>query len=116
MTDKAVTVTKGTLARLAAVGGLAVAALAAPVSSASASGTSDTTLGCYSTWGSTGSNAHCTNPYATYSAYFQNYGACLWSSDVASNWTWFNQGDWNSGWGQVDCVFDIQESWVNWKL
>ena len=106
--------TKGTLARLAAVGGLAVAALAAPVA-ASASGTSATTFGCYSTWGSTGSNAHCTNPYVTYPAYYQNHGACLWSSDVNSSWVWFNQRDWNSGWGQVNCVFDIQQSWVNWK-
>ena len=113
-TEKAVTVTKRTMAKLAATGGLAIAAAATLVPTASASGTSGTTNGCYSTWGSTGSNAHCTNPYVTYPGNFRNHGLCFLEGDQTSSWRWFNQFDWNPGWGQVDCTFQINESFVDW--
>ncbi len=93
-------VMRKSLARATVIGGLAVAAVAAVAPLASA-GTSNTTLGCYSTWGSTGSNAHCSNPYALDDGDYTNHGSCYYSSD-----------QWSSLWGQVDCTFSINWSEV----
>ncbi|MFD4394316.1 hypothetical protein [Kitasatospora sp. NPDC058478] len=99
------------LTRVAVMAGLAAAAVISITPSAFA-GTSGNTFGCWSTWGSTGSNAHCQNVQK--SGYFQNYGYCDWEADQTSTNTWFDEKSTVNNWGQIDCTFNISRSLVNW--
>lgn len=103
---------RSTIAKVSIVGAFASAALAGVTPPALAAGTSGTTNGCYSTWGSTGSNAHCTNPSVSQDGNYRNYGNCYYSSDQYSGWVWFGKGSYVDGWGQVDCTFSINYSYV----
>ena len=99
------------VARSAAIAGLAIAAVGvtAPTSFA---GTSGNVYGCYSTWGSTGSNAHC--QMVQRQGNFQNQGSCNLGGTVRSGWNFFSTLQSVPNWGQVDCTFAIDSSWVNY--
>jgi hypothetical protein len=99
------------LAKALIVGGLTIAAGAAVVPMVSASGSSAVSFGCYSTWGSTGSNAHCTAPSATYSGNYRNWAWCnTVEGALTSKWQWFNAGQYVPGFGQVNCTFSIHDA------
>ncbi|MFE4971780.1 hypothetical protein ACFRAR_06645 [Kitasatospora sp. NPDC056651] len=102
------------IAKVSLVGIFSAAAITTVAPSAFAGGTSGTTNGCYSTWGNTGSNAHCTNPVVTVSGYYQNFGSCSYSSDQYSTRYFYSQGSAPNNWGQVDCTFSISYSRVNY--
>lgn len=99
--------------RGAAIAGLAAAAIVSAAPGASASGTSSKTYGCWSTWGDTGSNAHCQK--IEKSGYFANKGYCDWSSDQTSGHDWKDAGTSDPDWGQIDCTFHISRSLVEWS-
>ncbi|MEV7778720.1 hypothetical protein [Kitasatospora sp. NPDC088351] len=100
------------IARSVAIAGLAVAAAVAAAPAATASGTSGQTNGCYSTWGSTGSNAHCKSVGVT--GYYRNHAECSWQSDRWSTYYYFWNLSSQPNWGQVDCAFSIESSWVDY--
>ncbi|MFH8383562.1 hypothetical protein ACH4E7_21885 [Kitasatospora sp. NPDC018058] len=102
---------RSTVAKAAIVGLFSTAALATVAPSAFA-GQSPNTFGCFSTWGSTGSNAHCYD--VTQNGDFQNAASCSASFDQQSDWIWISQGSTINGWGQVDCTFSINNSWINY--
>ncbi|MCM3887598.1 hypothetical protein ND747_28815 [Frankia sp. R82] len=93
---------------------LAASILIAPVGisveSALASGQSPRTNNCYSTWGSTGSNAHC---YAnSVAGTYTNHGFCTSQPDPTSS-KYFVKGTYAPDWGQVNCWFKINSSRVD---
>ncbi|MFE5584504.1 hypothetical protein [Kitasatospora sp. NPDC056531] len=96
------------IAKVSAVGVLAAAATVglAPLAFA---GASSTTNGCYSTWGNTGSDAHCNNPNATQDGNYGNYESCSAESDNQT-WVWFGAGSVSNDWGQEDCTWS-----ANWS-
>ena len=98
-------------ALVAAFAGAAVTGVA-PLASAS---TSSTTNGCYSWWGNTSSDGHCTDPYVTYSGYYQNYAYCDFSSDQSSSWTWYSRGSKPNAWGVVECTFSVSQSHIHYS-
>ena len=102
------------VAKGAVIGALGIAALGVVAPSAFASGTSGNTNGCYSTWGSTGSDAHCHSPGAQKAGNYQNYGSCWNSGDQSFTYTGVYVGWIDPDWGQVDCVFSINCSRVNY--
>ncbi|MEV7778721.1 hypothetical protein [Kitasatospora sp. NPDC088351] len=104
---------RSSMARAAAIAGLAAAAVAVVSPAAMASGTSNDVNGCYSTWGSTGSNAHCKDVTAT--GFYRNAASCNWSLDQQSAEYMFLFGSSKQDWGQVDCTFKINFSWVNFR-
>ncbi|MFI6850648.1 hypothetical protein OG535_01855 [Kitasatospora sp. NBC_00085] len=101
------------VARGLAVLGLGVAAVVVVAPGALASGTSNKTNGCWSTWGSTGSNAHCQN--VTDGGNYVNKSICSWSSDQVSDAEWFDRGASKDNWGQIDCTFNVEKSWVDYS-
>ena len=104
------------VARLAAVGGLAIAAIATVSPSAFASGTSGNTNGCVSTWGDTGSNGHCTAPHVTVTGNYSNYAVCGGLGDNQdSGWYYMTEGSYVDGWGQVDCTFSVSHSEIHFS-
>ncbi|WP_282202139.1 hypothetical protein [Kitasatospora fiedleri] len=63
----------------AVVGVSALAFIGFMPTAQASSGTSNNVLGCYSTWGNTGTNAHCFN--VTLGGTFQNFAACNVEAD-----------------------------------
>ncbi|MER6568678.1 hypothetical protein ABT288_21475 [Streptomyces sp. NPDC001093] len=100
---------RNTIARVAALAGVAVAAVALATPSAMASGTSPKLNGCYSTWGSTGSVGHCVK--VTEAGQYKNHGVCTFGSEE-SLWTSFGYGESNPKWGGVECTFNISKSYI----
>ncbi|GAA1514239.1 hypothetical protein GCM10009677_54290 [Sphaerisporangium rubeum] len=85
-----------------------VCVVAGTTTSAFASGTSPTTNGCYSTWGSTGTSAHCFN--VTVTGNYRNHAACQSQPDKVSSWLWITAGSTVDNWGQLNCTFKITSS------
>ncbi|MBP5938358.1 hypothetical protein [Streptomyces acidiscabies] len=101
--------TRNTIARAAAFAGAAIAVVALSAPSAMASGTSPKLNGCYSTWGSTGSVAHCVS--VTRGGQYKNRGVCTFGNED-SLWKFFQGGESNPKWGGVECTFDIEKSFI----
>ncbi|MFJ3306229.1 hypothetical protein ACIPSA_24545 [Streptomyces sp. NPDC086549] len=99
---------RNTIARVAALAGVAVAAVALATPSAMA-GTSAKLNGCYSTWGSTGSVGHCAR--VTTTGNFKNRGVCTFGNED-SLWEFFGAGESHPKWGGVECTFDIEKSFI----
>lgn len=106
----AVTLKSGLVSSLAAA---AVVVVTAPSSLASG-GTSPTTNGCYSTWGNTGSDAHCTNPHVTVTGNYRNHLSCNSQVDKVSGWIYFQAGAYADHWGQLNCTFKASSSRVEY--
>jgi hypothetical protein len=96
----------------AIAGGGGVAALSGI---AHASGTSPTTNGCYSTWGSTGANGHCSNPHVTESGKYQVHGNCSFQNSQSSGYIYYGAGSYIPNWGQINCTFQIDNSSVEYE-
>lgn len=96
----------------AAVAALSIVAVGVATPMANASGTSPTTMGCFSTWGSTGTDAHCTNPYATANGDYANAARCGWEPDMNSGAIRLTAGARVPDFGQLDCTFEVQSSYV----
>ncbi|MEU3503312.1 hypothetical protein ABZ726_22000 [Streptomyces hundungensis] len=107
-------VTFSGLRRSVAIGGLSVLAVAGIAPVAIASGTSGTTNGCYSTWGSTGTNAHCTNPSIQMDGAVRNHASCDFEADKVSGWIWTTRGSVFDNWGQLDCSWHVSRSRVEY--
>ncbi|MCK9897956.1 hypothetical protein [Frankia sp. AgB32] len=94
---------------------LAASVLIAPVGigaqAALASGTSPTTNGCYSTWGSTGTNAHCFN--VTVTGNYRNHAFCSAQFDKVSSALYMTRGSTVNNWGQLNCTFSVTRSRVD---
>jgi hypothetical protein len=75
-----------------------------------ADGTSPKTFGCYSTWGDTGTSAHC-RP-ATQTAHFANHAVCWFEPDHTSDYTLITKGSTVDPWGQLECGLSIQKAYV----
>lgn len=97
-------------AKVAATAALGVAATMAIAFPASADGTSYKTFGCYSTWGNTGTSAHCTP--ATASAYFANHAVCQYQPDKTSDYIFISKGSYVDPWGKLNCLFYITNAYV----
>jgi hypothetical protein len=90
----------------------AAAALALATPAFASGGTSPTTNGCFSTWGNTGSNYHCTSPYATATGRYRNHLACNAQPDFVSSWVSIARGSKVDGLGQLNCAFKASSSRV----
>ncbi|MDR3036042.1 hypothetical protein [Kitasatospora cineracea] len=105
---------RSTIVRLGLVASFAATALVAAAPLASASGTSASVNGCYSTWGSTGTSAHCYN--TTDAGSYQNEAYCGGLDyDRASGWVYIGRNSTVSNWGQLDCRWSINSSDVWFK-
>ncbi|KUN78298.1 hypothetical protein AQJ66_31700 [Streptomyces bungoensis] len=100
---------RNTIARVTALAGVVIAAVALATPSALASGTSPKLNGCYSTWGSTGSVGHCVK--VTKNGQYKNRGECTFGKED-SLWTDFWIGDSNPKWGGVECTYNISKSYI----
>ncbi|MFD7584351.1 hypothetical protein ACFV84_02805 [Kitasatospora sp. NPDC059811] len=95
----------------AVVGVSALALLGFMPAAQASSGTSSTVLGCYSTWGNTGTSAHCFN--VTLGGRFQNFAACNVEADKYA-YISLQQGSTASDWGQLNCTWKIDYSSVSY--
>lgn len=102
----------GNMSKVAAIAGLSVAAIAVAAPMASASGASGVTNGCFSTWGSTGTDAHCTVPHVTVTGNYANHAACDFEPDHTSAWSHFPVPAEIFDFGQIDCTFSVSWSSV----
>ncbi|MFE5584505.1 hypothetical protein [Kitasatospora sp. NPDC056531] len=102
---------RASITKVSAIGILAAAATIS-LSPVAFAGQSSTTNGCYSTWGNTGSNAHCVDPHVTVTGNYENYENCSAESDNYSGWNSFDSGAYVNGWGQVDCTWSANYSQV----
>jgi hypothetical protein len=93
---------------VAMVGGMGGWILVGSVGPAFASGTSNTVDGCYSTWGSTGTNAHCFKVTKTLN--YRNHAACEAQPDKTSSWTEIVKGSTVPNFGQINCTFTVTSS------
>ncbi|MFB7128014.1 MULTISPECIES: hypothetical protein [unclassified Kitasatospora] len=99
--------------KVAAVAGLATVVALGVAPLASASGTSGKTNGCYSTWGTTGTNGHCYP--VTADGNFRVSADCNLEPDGSSGWSYFYKNANIGGFGQYDCTFKINSSWVEYS-
>lgn len=99
-------------AKVLLVSAAAVAGMAALAPAAFASGTSPTVNGCYSTWGSTGTNAHCFN--VTETGKYQNHASCDAQPDKTSSWLTIGKGSTVDNWGQLNCTFKVSSSRIQY--
>lgn len=79
-------------------------------SAVASGGTSAKTNGCYSTWGNTGSNSHCTP--ATVTGNYRNHLACNSQADKVSGWLYITKNSTVSGFGQLNCTFKASSARV----
>ncbi|MBD0672208.1 hypothetical protein [Streptomyces sp. CBMA156] len=105
---------RSTIVRLGFVASFAAALVVGAAPLASASGQSANLNNCYSTWGSTGTSAHCYN--TSDAGYYQNEAYCGGVDyDRASGWTYIGKGSTISNWGQLNCTWSIRYSDVWFK-
>ncbi|AEV84876.1 hypothetical protein ACWT_3852 [Actinoplanes sp. SE50] len=94
----------------------AVIAVVVPATAGAAyasGGTSGRTNNCYSTWGNTGSSAHCLPATAT--GYYQNHLVCNGEGDKVSNWVLISNGATVDNWGQLNCRFKASSADVRYR-
>ncbi|GAA2809452.1 hypothetical protein GCM10010441_37530 [Kitasatospora paracochleata] len=49
-------------------------------------------------------------------AAYRNEASCSWSPDQQSAFREFSYGESDADWGQVDCTFKVNESWIGVSL
>ncbi|MFJ3220355.1 hypothetical protein ACIPLC_31095 [Kitasatospora sp. NPDC086801] len=97
--------------KAAAVAGVSALALLAFMPAAQASsGTSGNVLGCYSTWGNTGTSGHCYN--VEKGGTFEHFAACNVEVDKYAYLS-ISQGSTVSNWGQLNCTWKIDCSSID---
>jgi len=112
--------TRKALANAALVSALSVAAIGVLAPTANAYYRSNTWAGCYSTWGNTGTNAHCNDPWAAaqdgtsggneiggQSGDWANHALCDFESDMTSSRSYFYYLHSYDNFGQLDCTFNV---------
>ena len=95
----------------AIVGALSIAAIGVVTPMAGAY-QSDTNDGCFSTWGNTGTDAHCTNPFALVNGNYSNHADCDFESDPTSGKQYYYFGQVVNDFGQLNCTFNVTSSYV----
>ncbi|WP_133243246.1 hypothetical protein OIE62_22695 [Streptomyces scopuliridis] len=96
------------------IASLSAAILLGAASLASADGSSAKLNNCWSTWGSTGSSAHCVNTSQTGS--YQNEAYCGGvDTNKASGWRQITKGSTIDPWGKLECTFSIRYSDIWFK-
>ncbi|MCE7078694.1 hypothetical protein [Streptomyces sp. ST2-7A] len=84
------------------------------VPSAQAAGSSARINNCWSTWGSTGSAAHCVNTSVT--GHYRNEAHCGGIDyDRVSGWVRIARGSTVDPWGRLECAWSIRSSDLSFK-
>lgn len=78
-----------------------------------ASGTSSTTHGCYSTWGSTGASSHCYKITGSYGV--RTKIICQNESDDEFGYTYISKGSTVKSFGQVNCFYKANSAHPQFK-
>ncbi|GAA1899293.1 hypothetical protein GCM10009716_06420 [Streptomyces sodiiphilus] len=105
---------KSIIGKVASTAALTVLATLTAMPAAHAAGSSAKLNNCWSTWGSTGSAAHCRN--TSVSGNYQNEAYCGGiDTDKASGWRYISQGATVDPWGKLECRWSIRYSDIWFK-